>query len=278
MKTFFWDDVWCGENALKHTFPRLYSLEDNKEIDVASKLMQENVWSSFRRIPRSGVESEQLQHLLDALGNVVLGVAQDRWYWALEGSGEFSVSSIRKAIDDYNLPNVSSQTRWIKEVPIKVNIHAWKVRLDCLPTRFKLSRRGLDIPSIMCPICGKGVESSAHLFFACDFAKDNFRKICRWWNVDFMELRSFDEWASWFGNIRMSSKHKKLLEGVCFGLWWLTWSFRNKMVFGVDPPSKMTLFDVILLSSFYWSRYRCKVSFSWVDWLKKPVSCFLVMF
>ena len=34
----FWDDVSCGENALKHTFPRLYSLEDNKEIDVALNL------------------------------------------------------------------------------------------------------------------------------------------------------------------------------------------------------------------------------------------------
>nr|GEU60155.1 RNA-directed DNA polymerase, eukaryota [Tanacetum cinerariifolium] len=125
--------------------------------------------------------------------SVVLGTAEDRWFWALEGFGEFTVSSIRKAIDDYTLPNVSSQTRWIKEVPIKVNIHAWKVRLDCLLTRLKLSRRSLDIPFIICPICGRGVESSAHLFFVYDLVKDNFRKIRRWWNVEFMEIRSFDE-------------------------------------------------------------------------------------
>nr|GEX71758.1 RNA-directed DNA polymerase, eukaryota, reverse transcriptase zinc-binding domain protein [Tanacetum cinerariifolium] len=242
----FWDDVWCGESALKHIFPRLYALEVNKEIDVASKLLQENIWSSFRRTPRSGLETEQLELL------------------------EFSVSSIRKAIDDYTLPNVSSQTRWIKEVPIKVNIHAWKVRLDCLPTCLKLSCRSLDIPSIICPICGRGVESPAHLFFVCDLAKDNFRKICRWWNVEFIEIRSFDEWASWVGNLRMPIKHMRLLEGVCFGLWWLIWSFRNKKVFGVDSPSKAAIFDDIVLFSFYWSRYRSKVSFSWVDWLKNP--------
>nr|GEV09344.1 RNA-directed DNA polymerase, eukaryota, reverse transcriptase zinc-binding domain protein [Tanacetum cinerariifolium] len=151
--------IWCGivqelkafkskESALKHRFPRLYALE--------------------------------LELLQDAIGSVVLGTADDRWFWALEGSEEFSVSSIRKTIDDYTLPNVSSQTRWIKEVPIKVNIHAWKVRLDCLPTRLKLSRKSLDIPSSICPICGRGVESSAHLFFVCDLAMDNFRKICRW--------------------------------------------------------------------------------------------------
>nr|GEV22105.1 retrotransposon protein, putative, Ty3-gypsy subclass [Tanacetum cinerariifolium] len=250
-ETFFWDDVWYGESALKHRFLRLYALEVNKEIDVASKLLQENIWSSFRRTPRSGLKTDQLELLQDAIGSVVLGIVEDMWFWALEGSGDFSVSSIRKAIDDYYLPNVSSQTRWIKEVPIKVNIHAWKVRLDCLPTRLKLSRRSLDIPSIICPICGRGVELSAHLFFVCDLAKDNFCKICRWWNVEFMEIRSFDEWASWVGNIRMPIKHKRLLEGVCFGLWWLIWSFCNKMVFGVDSPSKAAIFDDIVLFSFY---------------------------
>nr|GEZ72017.1 RNA-directed DNA polymerase, eukaryota [Tanacetum cinerariifolium] len=108
----------------------------------------------------------------------------------------------------------------------------------------------------------RGVESSTHLFFVCDLAKDNLRNICRWWNVEFMEIRSFDEWASWVVNLRMPIKHKRLLEGVCFGLWWLIWSFRNKMVFGVDSPSKAAIFDDIVLFSFYWSRYRSKVSFS----------------
>ena len=68
----------------------------------------------------------------------------------------------------------------------------------------------------------------------------------------------------------MPTKHKRLLEVVCFGLWWRIWSFRNKSVFGADSPSKVTIFDDVVLYSFYWSRYRCKVSFSWVDWLKNP--------
>ncbi|GKE88243.1 RNA-directed DNA polymerase, eukaryota, partial [Tanacetum coccineum] len=121
------------------------------------------------------------------LEGVVLGVTQDRWCWSLKGMGEFSVSSVRKALDDIRLPNVSTQTRWIKEVPIKVNVHAWKVRLDYLPTRLNLSRRGIDIPSILCPVCGVVVESSSHLFFECTIVKENFRKICHWWNVNYME-------------------------------------------------------------------------------------------
>ncbi|GKB64833.1 RNA-directed DNA polymerase, eukaryota, reverse transcriptase zinc-binding domain protein [Tanacetum coccineum] len=268
--TSFWDDVWRGDTTLKQRFHRLYALELNKKIDVASKLSQESLINSFRRCPRSGVEQTQMMDLMAYIEGVVLGVASDRWYWSLDGSGEFTVASVRKVIDDIRLPVVATQTRWIKAVPIKVNVHAWKVSLDCLPTRLNLSRRGIDIPSILCPICDRVTESSRHLFFECHFAKDIFRKICRWWNVDFLDVNSFDEWTSWIDNLRMPSKHKRLLQGACFGSWWFIWSFRNKCVFGADSPSKATIFDDVVLYSYYWSRIRCKVSFSWVDWLKNP--------
>nr|GEW85392.1 RNA-directed DNA polymerase, eukaryota, reverse transcriptase zinc-binding domain protein [Tanacetum cinerariifolium] len=48
----------------------------------------------------------------------------DRYAWSLESSGEFLVASIRKKINNNYLPNVSSMTRWVKYVPIKVNILA----------------------------------------------------------------------------------------------------------------------------------------------------------
>ncbi|GKC02740.1 RNA-directed DNA polymerase, eukaryota, reverse transcriptase zinc-binding domain protein [Tanacetum coccineum] len=266
--TYFWEDLWHGDMVLKQRYPRLYALEVKKTVDVASKLSQENLTWSFRRAPRSGVEQDQLTDLTTYVEGVVLGVTPDRWYWTLDGSGEFSVASARKVIDDNRFPEVSTQTRWIKAVPIKVNIHAWKVRMDCLPTRLNISRRGIDIPSILCPVCGSVTESSSHLFFDCLVAKDNFRKICRWWEVDFMEVHTFDEWVSWIVNLRIPIKHKRLLEGVCFGLWWLIWAYRNKCVFGVVSPSKAVIFDDVVSYSFYWSRFRCNVSFSWVDWLK----------
>nr|GEX25301.1 RNA-directed DNA polymerase, eukaryota [Tanacetum cinerariifolium] len=76
---------------------------------------------------------------------------------ALEGLGEFTITSVRKMIDDFMLPEVSSKTRWIKAVPIKVNVHAWKVKLDGLPTRLNISRRVIDIESILCPMYDGGI-------------------------------------------------------------------------------------------------------------------------
>ncbi|GKE34906.1 hypothetical protein Tco_1454228 [Tanacetum coccineum] len=60
---------------------------------------------------------------------------RDRWTWSLEGSREFSVSSVRKLLDDKILPEVSSKTRWIKAMPIKLN------RLDTFSSFAELPER-----------------------------------------------------------------------------------------------------------------------------------------
>nr|GEZ96005.1 RNA-directed DNA polymerase, eukaryota, reverse transcriptase zinc-binding domain protein [Tanacetum cinerariifolium] len=145
------------------------------------------------RMPRSGIESKQWDHLLDSLEGVMLNPSKDRWSWDLNGLGEFSVASARRYIDNNRLPDISSKTRWIKEVPIKVNVHAWKVRINGLPTRCNISRRGIDIPSILCPLCETGVESSKHLFFNCSVVRAILRRVCIWWDVSYMALDSFDE-------------------------------------------------------------------------------------
>nr|GEU32125.1 RNA-directed DNA polymerase, eukaryota [Tanacetum cinerariifolium] len=165
-------------------FSRLYALESHKRIDVAAKLAHSSVAYSFRCAPRSGDKQSQLADLLTTIEGVSLVSMNDRWVWSLEGSGNFSVASVRKLIDDRRLPDVSSKTWWIKAVPIKVNVHAWKVRLDSLPARLNISRKGMDIASIFCPICGNAVESSRHLFFDCHVAKDLFRKISRRWDFE----------------------------------------------------------------------------------------------
>ncbi|GJZ98267.1 RNA-directed DNA polymerase, eukaryota, reverse transcriptase zinc-binding domain protein [Tanacetum coccineum] len=122
--TYFWEEIWCGEVEFKKMFPRLYALEACKNLSVASKLSQSSLDLSFHRAPRGGVEQSQLAAMLSKLDGVSLVNLRDRWRWSLVGSGEFSVASVRKWIDDKTLPEVSTKSRWIKDVPIKVNIHA----------------------------------------------------------------------------------------------------------------------------------------------------------
>ena len=38
----FWEDVWCGENSLKDTFPGLFSIASVKEASIADNVERFN--------------------------------------------------------------------------------------------------------------------------------------------------------------------------------------------------------------------------------------------
>nr|GFA99373.1 hypothetical protein [Tanacetum cinerariifolium] len=143
--TAFWDDNWIGGKVLKYSFPRTYALETEKEVTVNSKMSDTRLENSLRRSIRGGVEHVQFNELFDMLQSVSLMPYSDRWVWSLEGSGEFSVASIQKIIDDNCLSKVDTRTLWIKYVPIKVNVLTWKIKIEALPTRFNISRRDIHI-------------------------------------------------------------------------------------------------------------------------------------
>ncbi|GKA89228.1 RNA-directed DNA polymerase, eukaryota [Tanacetum coccineum] len=141
-----------------------------------SKLNASSLDNSFRRKARSGIEEMQLNSLAEISRMTTLVPCEDRYVWTLESDGVFLVASIRKEIDGNRFQDVSLPTRWVKSVPIKVNIIAWKVKSNALPTRFNISRRGMDIDSIVCPICNAGVESTNHIFFQCVVVRQIMRR------------------------------------------------------------------------------------------------------
>nr|GEX44056.1 putative RNA-directed DNA polymerase, eukaryota, reverse transcriptase zinc-binding domain protein [Tanacetum cinerariifolium] len=163
--TMFWDELWKGEVLFKNLFPRLYALELVKNISVANKMAQPSVEYSFRRNIRGGAEQVQMASLLSLLEGLILLNMMDRWMWSISGDEKFYVSSVRNYIDDKILRTVRSKTQWCKFVPIKVKILSWRIKLNNLPTRLNLSRRGLELQTILCPSCNLAVEST-DLFFS----------------------------------------------------------------------------------------------------------------
>ncbi|GJU61055.1 RNA-directed DNA polymerase, eukaryota [Tanacetum coccineum] len=93
-------------------------------------------------------------------------------------------------IDDSILPKEEVATRWVKVMPIKINVFAWRVRLDKLPNWLNLSLKGIDISTIVCPLCHAYVESGFHIFFSCTMAHRLLRKLLRWWELEGIDLAS----------------------------------------------------------------------------------------
>ncbi|GJS32598.1 RNA-directed DNA polymerase, eukaryota [Tanacetum coccineum] len=255
MNTSFWNEFWIGDSLLKHLFPRLYALESVKDISVADKF-RGPITSSFRRTVRGGVESQQLDLLLGLLGSVLLSNMGDRRVWDLNGDGVFRVKDVRNLLDETFLPKAEMPTRWIKCIPIKVNVFVWKALLDCLPTRLNLARRNVVTASLSCPVCDAAPEDTSHLFFSCSVAREVARSVCRWWDLGSHSFNSYAEWLVWFNSIRLGAKSKEVLEGIFYVSWWSLWNFRNHLLFAVKKPRKDAIFDEIVLRSFNWCLAR----------------------
>ncbi|GJV66860.1 putative RNA-directed DNA polymerase, eukaryota, reverse transcriptase zinc-binding domain protein, partial [Tanacetum coccineum] len=144
----FWKDTWLGDEPLSIRYNRLFRLDSNEECLIKERLVNGNI--------------------------------PDSWQWLIGKESFFTVSETRKHIDDIILPSTQVSTRWCKALPRKVNIFMWRLRLDRMPHRLNLSKRDMDINSILCSVCNNGMESSEHLFCSCEVAVNVWRLIRLW--------------------------------------------------------------------------------------------------
>ncbi|GKA69480.1 RNA-directed DNA polymerase, eukaryota, reverse transcriptase zinc-binding domain protein [Tanacetum coccineum] len=261
-----------GINLLDFEFLVFFLLEIDRECLVVNRIHLSDWSSVLRRAPRGGAESSQFDFLLAAIGDVVLSDQRDSWKWSLHASVGFSVASVRLLVDEHTLEVDNVATRWNKCIPIKVNIFLWRLGLNKLPSKINLQRKGIDVGSVLCPICQDDVESVNHLFFNCDMAKHLWNLLAKWWDLDIPVCANILEWYSWLDSLRASTKVRTFLEGVGGTLLWSIWSFRNRLVFSSPPPKKALLWDSVVSQSYLWiSSRNPKSKFSWIGWLHNPV-------
>nr|GEV96151.1 RNA-directed DNA polymerase, eukaryota, reverse transcriptase zinc-binding domain protein [Tanacetum cinerariifolium] len=88
--TLFWEDVWMGDLSLKCKYLRLYASETCKHVSITMKLSSDSVGSSFHRVLRGGIESEQYEDLDE--NNCTKPVVEERRHTAaVEGGVDRSV-------------------------------------------------------------------------------------------------------------------------------------------------------------------------------------------
>nr|GEU30530.1 RNA-directed DNA polymerase, eukaryota [Tanacetum cinerariifolium] len=160
-----------ADTPLRIKFHRLFALETDKESTVASKLGSSLVDASFRRSVRDGVERQQGDDLNSISGSVTLSASKDIWIFDLNGDGVFRVKEVRTILDDIFLPSAADATRWVKYIPIKINVFAWRAWLDRFPTRSNLVCKGVVLDSSLCSLCGLVPEDIHHVLFQCHTAK-----------------------------------------------------------------------------------------------------------
>ncbi|GJX87694.1 RNA-directed DNA polymerase, eukaryota, reverse transcriptase zinc-binding domain protein, partial [Tanacetum coccineum] len=144
----FWKDTWLGDAPLCSRFNRLFHLENNQNCLIRDRIIN-GLWTwDWRRPVNGGRALADLNNLLMDIGSLNVEVDRDCVVSSLSTDGSYSV-----------------------------NIFMWRMLLDRLPHRLNLSSRGLDIDSILCPVCFEHVESNSHAFFSCSAASNIWRLV-----------------------------------------------------------------------------------------------------
>nr|GEW87013.1 RNA-directed DNA polymerase, eukaryota [Tanacetum cinerariifolium] len=132
----------------------------------------------------------------------------------------------RAYIDQLLLPSLNIVTRWNTCLPRKVNIFIWRLRLDKHHHRLNLSKHGLEIDSILCPICNNNVESNDHVFFSCEVASSSWRLLRIRCNISDLSTPSYTNWISWIDNMSGLNVKKDRLFVIVASMFWILWKYR----------------------------------------------------
>ncbi|XP_071740704.1 uncharacterized protein [Rutidosis leptorrhynchoides] len=141
--------------------------------------------------------TSHLDSLIAELQSVTLTDHADRWTWNLDVESTFTLCDTRLFLDNFWLPSHQHSTWLFKVIPIKVNVFMWRLRLDRLPTRLNLSSRGIDIESIVCPICGLTTETHDHTFLSCEIASTLWNRVRLWMDPHWPTFSTIEELFDW---------------------------------------------------------------------------------
>lgn len=237
----FWYDSWTDFGQLI-TFlgtagPRQLRIRQDARVVEASR--NEN-WI----LP--GARSDNIQAFMAALTATEvpsMGRGDDTFLWR-NASGSFAPSFSSK--DTWEQVRVHSplvswtDVIWFKEYVPRFSLITWLGLLARLPTRDRLRRWGMNIPS-SCVLCSNGDESHDHLFFECSFSSRIWEFFAAKFSVN--PLVGLLAASGWILHQRQPQRShvstilKLLLQSAVYHIW----KERNARIFSSIPSTSTSL-------------------------------------
>ena len=163
----FWEDRWCGDDALSLFFPSLFALVASKEAWVAKvwdASGEEGGWNPPFFRPFSDWEMETVERFLFSLqGKKVDTNMEDRVRWKEAKDGIFSVKSFYSVMEGSSIVLFPNNIIWSPCALFKVGFFAWEASWGKVLTLNQLKKRGWSL-SNRCFICCVAEESIIIIF------------------------------------------------------------------------------------------------------------------
>ncbi|KAL4587346.1 hypothetical protein LXL04_000215 [Taraxacum kok-saghyz] len=193
---------------------------------------------------------------------------QGRTTWSLEGSGDFTVGSLRIHIDNNTLPAVQQLGDWNNLILRKANILAWRLAHGRLPTKVNLAKRGIGVNK-ECTLCNIDEETEEHLFLNCPVTKEVWNDLRCWWQGASQTPNSINYLVKWRGS---ATKMQDEIQAAVFLVFlWVVWVHRNKKAHSSNLMSHKGLANEIQILSHLWINARIRrKNIDWRSWCTDP--------
>ncbi|XP_076952132.1 uncharacterized protein LOC143625763 [Bidens hawaiensis] len=125
--------------------------------------------------------------------------------------------------------------------------------MERIPVLFSLAKRGISVPSVVCPIC-----EEEHLMISCDFAQMVWSVITSWCKVPSIYAFSVKDLLELHKYTFFPKRKAKAFYVVCLTTIWCIWRARNVLVFEGKSVSLNNVMGEIKTLSFLWVKNRGK--------------------
>jgi len=160
------------------------------------------------------MEKEQISSL--SLGRLYQD-AQDYLFWKEDPKGMFSVKSAYSLLVQHQTHEATDNAfglLWQSKATPKILVTAWRILLDRLPTNDNLIRRGIQVISPLCALCGLSGESSQHVFLECAQAQRVWSRCYRWIGISGANNKDIRSHFVNFSLVYLSSTQNQVWRGL----------------------------------------------------------------
>ncbi|XP_071685549.1 uncharacterized protein [Rutidosis leptorrhynchoides] len=173
-------------------------LESEKNARVAELINIQNLslsgtWNWLH--PLRGHTLNDLTELANSISSCMLFDRPYTWMRTLDPTDIFTTRSLTAILDNLKLSSFASneETVCIKSIPKKINIFIWRVKQGRISTRVELDKRGIDLDSIIYPLCNSHVETVEHVLIHCPASSQVWMLVLHWWNLHQIPVTNMED-------------------------------------------------------------------------------------
>lgn len=250
--TLFWHDKWVNSGPIKQTFPRLFSISEQRDAYINDMgYWRDNAWVwRFRWRRQLFVwEMDELERLKILIEQVVPRNGEsDGICWYGE-QNRFPIKRIMDKLQSATTPPLSKSIAsliWKIKAPPRATIVIWLACLEKLKTGDSLVEKGvIDVTNAFCPLCSTGVETNSHILFSCRFSWNIWMKILNWWGINgVLHSHCTTFILSWCSLRPKKCNRKKWMLVLGCAIWSL-WFLRNRSKFEGGTVDLQNFFNTL---------------------------------